>query len=147
MRFQRFAALLAFLVSFLTPCFAHHMAVVVNKENDVGNVSSAYLAKIFRSDVKKWADGQPMVLILHNNSAGETETLQRLIKVSPAEWKALVAVHRESIQMADSDADVLKIVQNTPGAIGLVDVRAVDATINVVRVDGKLPMESGYLPH
>jgi hypothetical protein len=32
-------------------------------------------------------------------------------------------------------------------AIGLVDVRAVDNTINVVRVDGKLPMESGYLPH
>ena len=123
------------------------MAVVVNKENEVGNVSSAYLAKIFRCEVKKWASGQAIVLILHNNSAGETETLQRLIKVSPAEWKTLVAVHRESIQMADSDADVLKIVQNTPGAIGLVDVRAVDATINVVRVDGKLPMESGYLPH
>jgi len=123
------------------------MAVVVNKDNDVGNVSSAYLAKIFRSDVKKWANGQPIVLILHNNSAGEAETLQHLIKVSPTEWKALIAGHRDSIQMADSDADVLKIVQNTPGAIGLIDVRAVDSTINVVRVDGKLPMESGYLPH
>jgi hypothetical protein len=28
-----------------------------------------------------------------------------------------------------------------------VDVRSVDKSINVVRVDGKLPMESGYLPH
>ncbi|HXY11363.1 MAG TPA: substrate-binding domain-containing protein [Terriglobales bacterium] len=147
MRLQRFAALLIFLLSFLTPCFAHHMAVVVNKENQVGNVSSAYLAKIFRSDVRKWAEGQPIVLILHNNSPGETETLQRLIKVSPAEWKAMITGHRDSIQIADSDAEVLKIVQNTPGAIGLVDVRAVDGTINVVRVDGKLPMESGYLPH
>jgi len=147
MRLQRFAALLIFLLSFLTPCFAHHMAVVVNKENQVGNVSSAYLAKIFRSDVRKWAEGQPIVLILHNNSPGETETLQRLIKVSPAEWKAVITGHRDSIQIADSDAEVLKIVQNTPGAIGLVDVRAVDGTINVVRVDGKLPMESGYLPH
>ena len=147
MRLQRFAALLIFLLSFLTPCFAHHMAVVGNKENQVGNVSSAYLAKIFRSDVRKWAEGQPIVLILHNNSPGETETLQRLIKVSPAEWKAMITGHRDSIQIADSDAEVLKIVQNTPGAIGLVDVRAVDGTINVVRVDGKLPMESGYLPH
>jgi hypothetical protein len=34
-----------------------------------------------------------------------------------------------------------------PGALGLVDVRSVDGTINVVRVDDKLPMESGYLPH
>jgi len=147
MRLQRLAALLAFVLLYLTPCFAHHMAVVVNKDNDVGNVSSAYLAKIFRSDVKKWANGQPIVLILHNNSSGEAETLQHLIKLSPADWKALIAAHRDSIQIADSDADVLKIVQNTPGAVGLVDVRAVDGTINVVRVDGKLPMESGYLPH
>jgi ABC-type phosphate transport system substrate-binding protein len=147
MRLQRFTAVFTFLLLFLTPCFAHHMAVVVNKDNDVGNVSSVFLAKIVRSDVKKWADGQPIVLILHNNSVGETETLERLIKVTPEEWKALIAAHRDSIQIADSDADVLKIVRNTRGAVGLVDVRAVDGTINVVRVDGKLPMESGYLPH
>jgi hypothetical protein len=49
--------------------------------------------------------------------------------------------------MADSDADVLKIVQSNAGAVGFVDARSVDNTINVVRVDGKLPMESGYLPH
>jgi hypothetical protein len=63
------------------------------------------------------------------------------------ELKALIASHKDSIVMADSDADVLKIVQSNPGAIGFVDVRSVDNTINVVRVDGKLPMESGYLPH
>ena len=49
--------------------------------------------------------------------------------------------------IADSDADVLKIVQSIPGAVGLVDVRSVDNSITVVRVGGKLPMESGYLPH
>jgi hypothetical protein len=49
--------------------------------------------------------------------------------------------------MADSDADVVKIVQFTASAVGLVDVRSVDNTINLVRADGKLPMESGYLPH
>ncbi|MFZ2085785.1 MAG: substrate-binding domain-containing protein [Candidatus Sulfotelmatobacter sp.] len=147
MRFQRLAALLAFLLTFLTPCFAHHMAVVVDKDNNVGNVTSVHLSRIFRSEVKKWPDGKAIVLVLHKDSAGETETLQRLIKMSPGELKALIAAHKDTIQMVDSDADVLKIVQSTPGAIGLVDVRSVDNTINVVRVDGKLPMESGYLPH
>jgi ABC-type phosphate transport system substrate-binding protein len=85
--------------------------------------------------------------VLHTNSAGETETLERLIKVNAAEWKALVAAHKDSILIEDSDAGVLKRVQSTPGAIGVVDVRSVDSTIKVVRVDGKLPMESGYLPH
>jgi hypothetical protein len=64
-----------------------------------------------------------------------------------SEWKTLIAAHKDSTVMADSDADVLQSVQSTGGAVVLVDVRSVDNTINVVRVDGKLPMESGYLPH
>jgi ABC-type phosphate transport system substrate-binding protein len=147
MRFPRLAVLFAFFLTFLTPCFAHHMAVVVDKDNNVGNVTAIHLSRIFRAEIKKWPDGKTVVLVLHKDSAGETETLQRLIRVSPGEWKVLIAAHKDSIQMADSDAEVLKIVQSTPGAIGLVDVRSVDNTINVVRVDGKLPMESGYLPH
>ena len=147
MRFTRPAVLFAFLLTFLTPCFAHHMAVVVNKENNVGTVSAAHLSRIFRSEVKKWPDGKNVILVLHKDSAGETETLERLNKMSDSEWKALIAAHKDSIILADSDADVLKIVQSTSGAVGLVDVRSVDNTINVVRVDGKLPMESGYLPH
>jgi ABC-type phosphate transport system substrate-binding protein len=147
MRFQRPAVLFAFLLTFLTPCFAHHMAVVVNKENNVGTVSAAHLSRIFRSEIKKWPDGKTVILVLHKDSAGETETLERLNKMSDSEWKAMIAAHKDSIMMADSDADVLKIVQSTPGAVGFVDVRSVDNTINVIRVDGKLPMESGYLPH
>jgi ABC-type phosphate transport system substrate-binding protein len=147
MRRHRPAVILAFLLTFLTPCFAHHMAVVVNKENNVGTVSAAHLSRIFRSEIKKWPDGKTVILVLHKDSEGETETLERLNKMSDSEWKALIAAHKDSIILADSDADVLKIVQSTSGAIGLVDVRAVDNTINVVRVDGKLPMESGYLPH
>lgn len=123
------------------------MAVVVNKENTVENVTAVHLSKIFRSEMKKWADGKAIVVVLHKDSAGEVETLERLNKMTPDELKALIAAHKDSIVMADSDADVLKIVQSNPGAIGFVDVRSVDNTINVVRVDGKLPMESGYLPH
>lgn len=146
MRFQRFAVLFVFLLTFLTPCFAHHMAVVVNKDNNVGNVTAVHLAKILRMDVRKWPDGKAIVVVLHKDSAGEAETLERLVKISAAELKSLIAAHKD-IVVADSDADVLKIIQSIPGAIGFVDVRSVDNTINVVRVDGKLPMESGYLPH
>lgn len=146
MRFQRAVLLPVFLLTFLTPSFAHHMAVVVNKDNNVGNVTAVHLAKLLREEVKKWPDGKTVILVLHKDSAGETETLERLIKMSAGELKALIAAHKD-IVVVDSDAEVLKIVQTTPGAIGFVDVRSVDNTINVVRVDGKLPMESGYLPH
>ena len=147
MRFHRISVLLAFVLTFLTPCFAHHMAVVVNKDNNVENVTAAHLSRILRSEIKKWPDGKAIVLVLHKDSAGETETLERLNKMTGDELKAMISLHRDSIVMADSDADVIRIVQSNPGAIGLVEFRSIDNTINVVRVDGKLPMESGYLPH
>ncbi len=147
MRFRRIPILAAFVLTFFMSCFAHHMAVVVNKDNNVENVTAAHLSRIFRSEIKKWPDGKAVVLVLHKDSAGETETLERLNKMSADELKALIAAHKDSIVIADSDAEVLKIVQSTPGAIGFVDVRSIDNTINVVRVEGKLPMESGYLPH
>ncbi|MFZ0951110.1 MAG: substrate-binding domain-containing protein [Candidatus Sulfotelmatobacter sp.] len=147
MKFQRVGVLLVFLLAFLTPCFAHHMAVVVNKDNTVENVTAAHLSRILRSEVKRWPDGKAVVLVLHRDSEGETETLERLNKMTADELKALIAAHKDSIVMADSDADVLKTVRSTPGAIGLVEFRSIDSTINVVRVDGKLPEESGYLPH
>lgn len=144
---HRSVAVLVFLVSLAAPCFAHHMAVVVNKENPVGDVTSAHLAKLFRAEVKKWPDGKSVVLVLHRNSEGEAETLQRLNKLSATAWKNLLIEHKDSILLVDSDEDVLKTVRSTPGAVGMVEVHFVDNTINVVRVDGKLPLQSGYLPH
>ncbi len=139
--------LAAFVLASLTPCFAHHTAVVVNKENAVENVTSAHLAKMIRGEIKKWSNGKNILLVLHKESAGETETLQRLNRMSTAEWKAFLVAHRDSIVFVDTDADVLKTVQAEPGAVGFIEVHSVDNTVNVVHVDGKLPMEFGYLPH
>jgi phosphate transport system substrate-binding protein len=147
MKFLRFALLPAFLLATLTPCFAHHMAVVVNHENPVATVSSTELVKIFSSETRNWPDGTSVLLILHKDSPGETETLQKLMKLTPSQWKSVIATHKVSIQVADSDAAVLKLVQSSPGAIGLVEIHSIDNTVKVVSVDGKLPMEFGYLPH
>lgn len=138
---------LAFICATLTPCFAHHTAVVVNKENSLDNVTSAHLSKIIRGEIKKWPDGKNIVLVLHKDSAGETETLEHLNKMTSAEWRAFVASHRDQIVFVDTDADVLKEVQAEPGAIGLIEAHSIDNSVAVVRVDGKLPMEFGYLPH
>jgi ABC-type phosphate transport system substrate-binding protein len=147
MKRSRIFYLVAFMMCSLLPCFAHHMAVVVNKDNNVGEVSSAHLAKIVRLEVRKWHDGKDVVLVLHKNSTGEMSTLERLSKMSANELKVFIEVHQESITTVDSDDDVLKLVETTPGAVGLVDVRSINDRVNVVRVGGKLPMEDGYLSH
>jgi ABC-type phosphate transport system substrate-binding protein len=147
MKLSRIFCLSIFLMGSILPCFAHHMAVVVNKDNTVGEVASAHLAKILRLEVKKWHDGKDVILVLHKNSSGEMATLERLNKMSAGELKSFIATHQSSITTVDSDEDVLKHVESTEGAIGLVDVRSINDQVNVVRVDGKLPMEDGYLPH
>jgi ABC-type phosphate transport system substrate-binding protein len=147
MKGSRICCLFAFMMCSLLPCFAHHMAVVVNKDNSVGEVASAHLAKIFRLELKKWHDGKEVILVLHKNSSGELITLERLNKMSSNELKSFIATHQGSITTVDSDDDVLRLVETTPGAVGLVDVRSINDQVNVVRVDGKLPMEDGYLPH
>lgn len=147
MRIRSAIYVLAFLAACLTPCLAHHTAVVVNKDNAIENITSAHLAKIIRCEVKKWPDGKNILLVLHKDSAGEDEALERLNKMSAGEWKAFVSAHKDSIIFVDTDADVLKAVQVEPGAVGLIEVHSIDNSVNVVHVDGKLPMEFGYLPH
>lgn len=147
MRIRSALYALAFLVASFLPSFAHHTAVVVNKENSVENLSSLQLSKIIRGETRQWSNGKTILLVLHKDSPGEAETMQRLNKMTLQEWHTFVTVHHDLILLVDTDADVLKAVQSEPGAVGLVDVRSVDSSINIVRVDGKLPMEGGYLPH
>ena len=123
------------------------MAVVVSKENSVDNMSSAQLGKVFRAETRKWSDGKFVVLVFHHASAGEMITLQHLNKMSAAQLQAWTIEHRDSLKLVDTDQDVLGIVETTPGAVGLVDVRSVTDRVKIVHVDGKLPMEDGYLPH
>ena len=147
MKCRRLFRVFACLTLLLTPCFAHHMAVVVDKDNKVQNVTSAHLGKILKGEVKKWPDGKNVVLVLHNSSPGELTTLRHLSKMTEAELKALLASRKDSVQTVESDADVINAVAATPGAFGFVEEHSINDRVNVVRVDGKLPMESGYLPH
>jgi hypothetical protein len=36
-------------------------------------------------------------------------------------------------------------VESIPGAVGLVDVYSLNGKVNVLKVDGKLPLEQGYV--
>ena len=138
---------LSFALLLTTPCFAHHMAVVVSKDNAVDNLSSAQLSKIFRGETRKWPDGRMIVLVIHRASPGESITLQHLNKMTAAQFQAWTVEHHDSLKIVDSDADVLSIVETDPEAVGLVDVRSLTDRVKLVHVDGKVPMEDGYLPH
>ncbi|HET6843797.1 MAG TPA: substrate-binding domain-containing protein [Candidatus Angelobacter sp.] len=138
--------LVAFFVFSLLPCYAHHLAVVVNSSNTVDSVSVEDLSKIFKAENRKWPDGHEVVIIMQGN-ADERNTLERLYKMTPAQFREFMQAHKSSVITATSDAMALTLVETTKGAITLVDVRSINAKVKVLKVNGKLPLESGYLPH
>jgi len=122
------------------------MAVVVNKQNKVDDVMYLYLARVFSSRETRWPDSADIVLVMHKHSGGETKALEHLLNKSADEIKALIAQNKDTF-FAASDAEVLQHVRTTPGAIGLVDVHSVDKTVNVLRIDDKLPKDPYYPVH
>ncbi|HXB20970.1 MAG TPA: hypothetical protein VNV88_06295 [Candidatus Solibacter sp.] len=142
----KYCGVLFLLIVGWIPCAAKNMAVVVDKANATANVTAADLVKILQSATKKWPDGKSITVVMRDVSSPEMQqVLQRLYKMSPDELKAFMATHKSSFVVAPSDEAVLKLVETTPGAVGLVDVYSITSHINVIKVDGKLPLEQGYV--
>jgi hypothetical protein len=146
-RYLRFSVLLAGTL-FSVPSYAHHLAVIVAKDANVESVSSADLRKMVKSEAKKWPSGKDVLIVVTKDSAVTLEVLEHLCHMSEPALKEFIAAHPNSIIVVDSDAALMKIVEGRPGALGLVDVHAIhDKNVQVLKVDGKLPMDQGYLPH
>jgi hypothetical protein len=138
--------LLGFALCLGIRCEAKQLAVIVDKSNSVGAMSAPELTKVFKFDSRKWPDGRNIVLVLRDPSTLEMQTaIRKLYKMQPEEFKALLSSHRVSVVIANSEEELLKSVESIPGAIGLVDVYSITSRVNVVKVDGRLPLEQGYL--
>ncbi len=145
---KRYCCLMFLLILCWLPSEAKQMAVVVDKSNAVTNMAAADLAKIFQANTKKWPDGKPITIVFFELSSSDLQlALQRLFKMTPDEVKTFLTTHKTSFVAADSAEALLKMVEGTPGAVGLVDVYSITSKVNVVKIDGKLPLEQGYLLH
>lgn len=138
--------LLGFALCLGIRCEAKQLAVIVDKSNSVGAMSATELTKVFKFDSRKWPDGRNIVLVLRDPSTPEMQTvIQKLYRMQTDEFKALLASHRVGVVLVKSEEELLKSVESIPGAIGLVDVYSITSRVNVIKVDGKLPLEQGYL--
>lgn len=146
-RYLQLAVLLAGVVCSV-PSYAHHMAVIVAKDANVDSVTSADLRKMVKFESKKWPNGNDVVVVLTKDSAASLEVLAHLCHMSEPAVKEFIAAHPNSIIVVESDEALLKMVEARPGALGLVDFHAIhDKSVQVLKVDGKLPLDQGYLPH
>jgi len=119
------------------------IAVIVNPQNALKNMSLEQLRLIFLGKIKNWADlGLPphaIHLISREEGSGTRNAFEKMVmqkqEVSPA---ALVQ---------DSNGSVREIVANDPYAMGYISVGLVDDRVKALDIDGIPPTRENIRNH
>jgi hypothetical protein len=147
----RAAAVLCFMGVLATPAVPSvtKWAVVVSTGSKLQDIALADLAKLCKGTQKAWPDGKNFTLVIKDPESPEMKVaIQKLFGLAPNEMKAIIAKLNESrqlVKIVDSETDLLRTVEATPGAVGIVDVYLINSSVKVLRVDGKLPFDLGYV--
>ena len=116
------------------------IAVIVDKENTVADLSSDDLGKIYKGEVTNWSElggnDEAIVVIGRENGSGTRTAFEELLGLEDACKYA---------QELDSTGGVLAKVASTPGAIGYVSLDVVDDTVNAVSLNGAEASEESIL--
>ena len=133
---------------------AKDIALISHKANHVDEISLPELIKICKGQTNRWPDGKPVTFVTRDPASPDAKlVLQKIYEMSKEDAAALIAnanhsrVNHPAIVVAASDEALVKKVESTPGAVGLVDVYAITGGVTVVHVGGKLPLEPGYPLH
>jgi hypothetical protein len=125
-----------------------NLAVVISAGSKLSDVPLADLIKLCKGIQKAWPDGKSFTLVIKNPESPEMRVaVQKLLGEPSGDPKAAIAKLNEShvmVKIAGSDEELLRVVESTPGAVGILDVYSINSLVKVLRVDGKLPFDVGY---
>jgi hypothetical protein len=125
-----------------------NMAVIASAGSKLQDVPLTELAKLCKGTQKTWADGRNFTLVMKDPESPDMHiAVQKLFGVPAGEVKSAIAKLNEIrtvVRVVETDEDLLRTVEATPGAVGILDVYAINSAVKVLRVDGKLPFDVGY---
>jgi ABC-type phosphate transport system substrate-binding protein len=152
--YRRVLAICLFVAAGVSLAAARDLAVVANKSTAVSAITLPDLVKICKAQINRWPDAKPVTFIMRAPAAPEMKLiLEKVYDLPEAQVKELIAsanhgrTNHPAIIVADSDEDLVEKVASIPGAVGVVDVYAINSSVAVVKLAGKLPLEPGYLLH
>lgn len=143
-----------FLAASVSLATARDLALVSNKANAVNAITLPDLVKVCKAQTNRWPDGKPVTFIMRAPSTPEMRILlEKIYELPVAQVTEIIAsanhgrTTHPAILIVDSDEDLINKVASIPGAVGVVDVYAINSSVAVVKLAGKLPLEPGYLLH
>jgi ABC-type phosphate transport system substrate-binding protein len=133
---------------------ARDLALIANKANAVNTVTAADLVKLSKAQTARWPDGKPVTFIMRAPSAPEMRVfLEKVYEMPESAVTEFITTanhgraNHPAILVVASDEELVNKVASIPGAVGVVDVYAINSSVLVVKLAGKLPLEPGYLLH
>jgi hypothetical protein len=133
---------------------ARDLALVSNKTNAIGAITLADLVKVCKAQTTRWPDGKPVTFVMRTPASAEMKLLlEKVYELPESQVTELVVAanhgraNHPAILVVGSDEDLVNKVALIPGAVGVVDVYAINSSVAVIKVAGKLPLEPGYLLH
>lgn len=143
------------IVVAITPLAAaaegNDVAVVVNQNNMVVNVSAAELKRIFAGERLSWPSGVPIKLLIRGPGVREHDCLLRLLRMTESEyssyWKQRSGLGAEAPVTLPSNGMQKEAVLTFRGAIAMVQMHDVKSPMRVIKIDGRLPNQNGYPLH
>ncbi len=137
---------LACFVCLSTAVYAKQLVIVTDKDSATTNIKASELASIFNAHTRAWPDGKTIQIVMRDPSTEDAQlVLRRVLNMTTDQARVFIQAHRGVIIVADSDDAILHFVANNRGAIGVVDLYSLTKDVQVVKIDGKLPLEPGYL--
>ena len=112
------------------------IAIIVNPENPVTDLSVETIAKIYTGEITNWSEvgGNDVEIVLIGREAG-SGTRDGFESITDTED---ACQYRQELT---STGDVITTVSQNPGAIGYASVASVKDTVKALTVDGVVPTE------
>ena len=112
------------------------IAIIVNPENPVADLSVETIAKIYTGEITNWSEvggnDAEIVLIGREAGSGTRGGFEEIVGVED------MCQYRQELT---STGDVITAVAGNPGAIGYASLASVKDTVKAVAVDGVVPSE------
>jgi ABC-type phosphate transport system substrate-binding protein len=127
------------------------LAIIVNQSNPIENCSFDELRKIFLGERAHWPNGRRITLVMLDPAQPERKiVLKEIYGMTEKDFNnhfiqgVFTGAVLVSPKTMTSAAEVRKFVFNIPGAIGYVRAADADASVKILRVDGRLPDDKDY---
>lgn len=118
------------------------IAVIVNNENTVQNLTTEQIQAIYKGEVKNWKEvggkDAPITVVVRDSGSGTRDCFDELMKLLDKDKNSLIV---KTAQVSASTGEVALSVAGDPNAIGYISLGSVDESIKVVSVNDITPTD------